>query len=341
MAKVVVAMSGGVDSSVSASILIKKGYDVIGLTLKMGRCCDIQSIKDAALVAKQIGIKHNVLDVSKIFEKEIVNYFIKSYESGKTPNPCAKCNKFIKFKFLIEYMNNIGADYIATGHYARIIKNEDGTYNLCKAINLKKDQSYFLSTLDYDYLKFIKFPLGNFKDKMEVREIANMEKLVVANKCESQDVCFIEGTCGEYLRKSISSLTNGYIKHVNGEILGMHNGIFNYTIGQRKGLGVSYSEPLFVVKLDEITNTVYVGSNSDLYYDTVYLCNFNRLIEFELGKEYTVKLRSTHTGQIGFIESFDENNIVLKLKDPVRAITKGQLCCLYDKDIVVGSGWIN
>lgn len=340
MAKVVVAMSGGVDSSVSASILLEEGYDIIGLTLNMGRCCDRRSIEDASLVSKQIGIKHHVLDISDTFNKNIINYFLDSYKIGQTPNPCARCNKLIKFKSIIGYMHDIGADYMATGHYARIIKNKDGLYNLCKAANLNKDQSYFLSTLDYNYLKFIKFPLGDFESKTKVREIAKKKNLIVANKSESQDVCFIGGKCSEYLSRNIGIAESGYIKHIDGEILGEHNGIFKYTIGQRKGLGISYSEPLFVVKLDEITNTVYVGSNDDLYSDTVYLRDFNELAEMKLDKEYIIKLRSTHRGQAGFVESFDKDNVVLKLKNPARAITKGQLCCLYDKDVVVGSGWI-
>ncbi len=346
MAKVVVAMSGGVDSSVSALLLRQKRYDVIGLTFRMGRRCDEQSIKDATFVAKQLSIKHDVLDVSEAFGGNVIDYFVETYRIGQTPNPCAKCNKLVKFKSLMDYGRALGADYVASGHYARIIKydtaDEDGlgTYSLCKAKNLEKDQSYFLSTLDYEYLKFIKFPLGNFSSKAEVRKIAKMNNLVVADKGDSQDVCFIDGTCNDYLKDKIGLVSGGYIKHVNGKILGRHNGIFNYTIGQRKGLGVSYGEPLFVVKIDSIANTIYVGSNNDLYSDKVYLYNFNRLSRIERAKEYFVKLRSTHSGQVGFVESIDENNIVLKLQKPARAVTKGQLCCLYDGDIVVGSGWI-
>lgn len=346
MAKVVVAMSGGVDSSVAALLLQQEGYDIVGLTLTMGRYCDGQSVDDAVAVAKQIGIEHGVLDVSKTFREKVTSYFIKTYKIGQTPNPCAKCNKLIKFKNLIDYMYAMGADYIATGHYARIVKNSTtskdifSTYTLCKAKNLEKDQSYFLSTLDHKYLKFIKFPLGEFNSKTKVREIAKINNLMVADKDDSQDVCFINDTCGNYLKDNISSIESGYIKHINGEILGKHNGIFNYTIGQRKGLGISYSEPLFVVKIDSVTNTIYVGSNDDLYSDRVYLYEFNKLSKLEQTKKYLIKLRSTHVGQFGFVESIDGDNVVIKLQKPARAVTKGQLCCLYDGDVVVGSGWI-
>lgn len=340
MKKIVVAMSGGVDSSVSAYLLSKSGYDIVGITLVMGRCCDKQSVEDAAKVANQIGIKYDTLDVSEDFKKDIMNYFLESYKSGETPNPCARCNRIIKFKKILDYMYDIGADYMATGHYARIINNSKNEYNLCKAKNLEKDQSYFLSTIKYDYLKFIKFPLGNFKSKAETRKIARQNNIIVANKNDSQDVCFIDSNCGDYLEKNINNSLVGFIKNLKGEILGKHEGIFKYTIGQRRGLGISYKEPLFVVKLDSLSNTVYVGSNEDLYSDRVYLNNFNKLSKFEIGKEYIIKLRSAHAGQPGFIELIDEKNVIIKLKNPARAITKGQLCCIYDNDIVVGSGWI-
>lgn len=337
---ILVAMSGGVDSSTTALNLLEKGYNVIGVTLFMDRKCDKTSINDAKKVAELLKIKHEVLDVSDLFKENIIDYFINSYINGDTPNPCALCNKTIKFKIIIDYMKEIKADYIATGHYARIIE-KDNRYELHKAVCLKKDQSYFLSTLDYDYLQYIKFPLGNELNKDNVRDLAKKANLFVAEKKDSQDVCFVDTDYKKFLiENSNYSNKSGLIKYLNGDILGEHNGIINYTIGQRKGLGVSYKEPIYVIRIDTIDNTVYVGSESDLFNDTLTIVKLNLLKEINKNKEYTIKLRSTHKGQLGIIKNLDNNTAKIKLKEKARAITKGQLCCIYDDTRVIGSGWI-
>lgn len=334
---IIVAMSGGVDSSVSAYKLLKAGYNVIGVTLSMGRKCDVQAIKDAKLVAEKIGIEHYGLDVSKEFSNSVLDYFASSYMIGETPSPCVKCNKFIKFKFIIDFMKEKHADYIATGHYAKII-DDNGKYKLFKAENKHKDQSYFLAQLPYEYLQYIKFPLELIEDKEETRKIAEKIGLHNARKTDSQDICFVETNYKDFL-KEYANITekSGLIKHVNGTILGRHNGISNYTIGQRRGLGIAYKNPIYVVKFDLENNIVYVGDDEDLFGSEVYLKDFNQLDDIDENKNYTFKLRSTHIGQDGKI---DLKNMVVKLNEPSRAITRGQLCCIYDGEQVVGSGWI-
>lgn len=338
MKTVIAAMSGGVDSSVTALKLLEEGYEVIGLTLAMGRCCDESAIADAKGVADSLSIRHEVLDVSENFSRDVMDYFIDSYKNGETPNPCAKCNRLVKFDKIIDFMHNSGADYMATGHYAQIIKN-DNSFELHKAIDLTRDQSYFLSTLKYDFLKYIKFPVGMMK-KSQVRELATKKGLHVANKNDSQDVCFIERDYRNFLKNKTNTNNSGDIRYIDGTVLGKHDGIFNYTIGQRKGLNISYGEPLFVTKIDIKNNIVYVGKNENLFTSEVEIYNINILSEIQKNKEYTIKLRSAHLGQFGIFNYIDNNSAVIKLKDQARAVTKGQLCCIYDGNRVVASGWI-
>ncbi|MDR1498950.1 MAG: tRNA 2-thiouridine(34) synthase MnmA [Rickettsiales bacterium] len=337
---IVVAMSGGVDSSTTATRLREEGYRVVGVTLAMGRKCDKRAIDDAQKVSEYIGIKHQVLDVSGPFRENVVDYFINSYLNGITPNPCAVCNRTIKFKELVDFMHQIGADYVATGHYANIVNN-NGKYELHKAICQVRDQSYFLSTLKYEYLQYIKFPLGNETSKSNVREYARNSGLHVAEKDDSQDVCFIETNYRDFIINNAKYAGKfGLIKHVNGEVLGEHGGIINYTIGQRKGLGISYKDPIYVVRIDVENNIVYVGGNEDLYSNTVKIYNMNVLAEIDENKEYTVKLRSANNGQPGKIKLGADNTATVVLNEKTRAITTGQLCCLYDGTKVIADGWI-
>jgi tRNA-specific 2-thiouridylase len=340
MAKILVAMSGGVDSSVTAARLLEAGATPIGVTLKMGRKCDQLAIDDAKKVAQTLGIEHIVLDVSENFEEKVVKYFIDSYISGETPNPCGMCNKYIKFRELINLMKDIGADNIATGHYANVVEN-GGIYELRRAADKSKDQSYFLSTIDYDFLQYIKFPLNSIT-KTEVREYARKIGLHVANRKESQDVCFIETNYKDFLSKRPETQQrSGPIKHINGDILGTHSGTFNYTIGQRRGLGISSREPIFVINIDRETNTVYVGNSENLYGETLEIYSMNILSKIEEGREYSIKLRSSCREQRGSIELLAEGKRArVILEQPTRAITRGQLCCLYDGDRVICSGWI-
>lgn len=342
MKTVLVGMSGGVDSSVSAIKLLKEGYNVVGATLSIGRGCDISAIVDAKIVCEKLGIEHHVIDVSYNFKNKVIDYFVNSYLNGETPNPCSVCNRTVKFQEMINFMKKISADYIATGHYAKIIYNGN-KYELHKADCLEKDQSYFLSTIKYEFLQYIKFPLAEEISKNNTREEAKNVGLHVFDKQDSQDVCFIDNN--DYKKFLISVDDNickeGEIKHLNGKILGRHNGIINYTIGQRKGLGVSYNKPIFVVKFDIKDNIVYVSDDeNDLFNDIFYINNLNKLTEIKENYEYTVKIRSTHSGQLGKVELINENEAKIVLNEKTRAITKGQLCCLYDGSMVVGSGYI-
>lgn len=338
MKTVIAAMSGGVDSSVTALKLLEEGYEVIGLTLAMGRCCDRIAIADAKSVANNLSIRHEVLDVSENFSRDVMNYFVDSYKIGETPNPCAKCNRLVKFDKIINFMHDSGADFMATGHYAQIIQNNE-FYELHRAIDLTRDQSYFLSTLKYDFLRYIKFPVGTIKKSL-VRELAKKAGLHVADKEDSQDICFIEKDYRNFLKNKIDIKNSGDIRYIDGTILGKHNGIFNYTIGQRKGLNISYGEPLFVVKIDPKNNIIYVGKNEDLFDIEVEIYNINILSEIQKNKEYIIKLRSAHSGQPGIFNYIDDNSAVIKLKNQTRAVTKGQLCCIYDGSKVLASGWI-
>jgi tRNA-specific 2-thiouridylase len=334
-------MSGGVDSSVTVAKLQEMGHSPIGVTLKMGRKCDQGAIDDAKKVADVLAIEHRVLDVSVNFEEKVVKYFVNSYGIGETPNPCGMCNRYIKFKELIELRQSIGADYIATGHYATVTEN-NGLYELKKARDSSKDQSYFLSTINYDFLKYVKFPL-NSTEKSEVRRYARKIGLPVADKQESQDICFIEtNDYKDFLTNKIGGEQKlGLIRHSSGEILGEHSGIFRYTIGQRKGLGISYRTPIFVTRIDASTNTIYVGDREELYSSEVDIVGINYLSpSVSEDREYGVKLRSSSREQRGTIELKENNRAIVKLLQPTRAVTRGQLCCLYEGDKVVCSGWI-
>ena len=339
--KILVAMSGGVDSSIVVYKLLDDGYDVEGVTLNFGNFCDAMTVVDAQKVAKQFGIKHNVVECGKNFENKIIKYFADEYIHGKTPNPCVKCNREVKFKELLDFREKIGADYLATGHYAKIT-NHDGIYWLEKSIDETKDQSYFLSQLKYDYLQYIKFPLENV-EKTEVRKIANKIGLIVANKPESQDICFMKGKDYKSVISKYYDNKKGDIIHINGTKLGEHNGIINYTQGQRKGLGIGYKEPLFVISLDPINNIVYVGSEKDLYKDELKINNLNFLdlsLKFNIEYEFFVKLRSTNSPSLAKVIFYDNDEAKVKLLQPSRNISKGQVCCFYNNNRVVASGYI-
>ena len=337
--KALVAMSGGVDSSTTAFKLLEEGHDVAGITLAMGRSCDEKAIVDAKKIADKLRIQHYVLDVSGKFNKEVIDYFISSYKLGETPNPCAVCNRFIKFEEIINFAEKSNFDFVATGHYANIFFEND-RYTLNKARYLEKDQSYFLSMLKYDFLPYIQFPLGQEISKDIVRREAERFDDTISKKKDSQDICFIDTNYRDFLKDKITA-TPGLIKHINGEILGKHSGIINYTIGQRKGLGISYKKPIFVVRFDINDNVVYVSDNEeDLYNDRLFIKGVNLLSEPDEKREYLIKLRSTHKGDFGKIKLLDNNTIEIILNNKTRAITKGQLACAYDDNKVVCAGWI-
>ena len=342
MTKILVAMSGGVDSSVVASKLLNDGYEVEGATLFFGNFCSLLTIEDAKNVANQLNIKHHIIECECNFENEVVKYFAEEYINGKTPNPCVKCNRDLKFKELLYFREKINADFLATGHYAKIINN-DGTYSLEKSNDNIKDQSYFLSQLRYEDLQYIKFPLEDLK-KEEVREIAKKYNLIVADKKESQDVCFTKGKDYKEIVRQYYSSKNGDILHIDGTKLGEHNGIINYTQGQRKGLGIGgYKEPLFVINIDAINNIIYVGSEKDLYKDSLRINKINFLdLSIEYNKIYTfdVKLRSTNKPDKAEVIFYSNNEADVKLLQPSRNISKGQVCCCYKDNRVIASGYI-
>lgn len=327
---VVIGMSGGVDSSVAACLLKEKGYQVIGLTLELLDNEETKkAIKDAKTICQKIAIKHYTYDLKKEFKQEIIQNFIAAYKDGKTPNPCVLCNRLFKFGLFYEKAKELGADYIATGHYARIKNNR-----LMMSLAENKDQSYFLCQIKKDILRKVLFPLNEYESKEEIRQLARKYNLPVSEKKDSQEVCFIPNDDYKtFLRKNNQPSTPGQIILTDGTPLGTHQGLFQYTIGQRKGLNISYKEPLYVVKLDTITNNLIVGTNQDLLHQELQANNMNYLVdkeEFNQTKLYA-KIRSR--GNLEEVEKITEENNQLKitLKTKVRAITPGQLIVFYNE----------
>ncbi len=341
MKKVLVAMSGGVDSSTVAARMLEEGYVVEGVTLSFGKFCSELAVIDAKKVAEQLGIKHHVLECEEKFENKVIKYFVDEYINGHTPNPCVKCNREVKFYELLKLREEIGADYLATGHYAKIT-DHSGVYWLEKGCDVMKDQSYFLGQLKYEYLQYIKFPLENI-NKTEVRKYAKELGLVVAEKAESQDICFTKGRDYKEIIKNYYNGKRGDILHINGKKLGEHNGIINYTQGQRKGLGIGYTEPLFVIKIDSEKNIVYVGGEKDLFKTNVKIDRVNFLdltLEFEKEYEFDVKLRSTNNPDRAKVIFHNDNSADVTLLKPSRNVSLGQLCGIYNGARVVASGYI-
>jgi tRNA-uridine 2-sulfurtransferase len=349
---VVVAMSGGVDSSTVAAMLKAEGYKIIGVTMqlydhgaaisKKGACCAGQDIYDAKMVADKLDIPHYVLGYETKFKESVINDFVDSYVRGETPVPCIRCNQSVKFKDLLKMAKDLGADALATGHYVRKIDSKNGP-ELHTGIDHKKDQSYFLFATTKEQLDYLYFPLGGFT-KEETRKLAASFGLITADKPDSQDICFIpDGNYREVIAKiNPNANEKGKILHVDGFELGEHEGIINYTIGQRRGLGISSDEPLYVIKIDPESKIVYVGPESRLNGTEFIIKEVNWLdsLEFQEKLGVTVKIRSTRPGTFANISKIGDDTLKVKLLSPEKAITPGQACVIYDNDRVLGGGWI-
>jgi len=363
---IAVAMSGGVDSSTVAAMLRAEGHAVIGLTMQLwnqrrlaghpgmpeavqGRCCSLDDVYDARRVAETLGIPYYVVNHEERFERDVVRPFVEEYLSGRTPIPCSLCNNHLKFDQLLIVAQQIGADALATGHYARVEFDEQrGRWLLKRAADLSKDQTYFLFGLTQEQLSRTLFPLGEMT-KPRVRELARQYGLALAEKPDSQEICFVPGGdyknfLDAYLAEQGESLpdTAGELVTSNREVIGEHSGIHNFTVGQRKGLGVATGSPLYVIQIKGETRQVVVGNQEQLYSRTLRARRVNLISVADIREpmRVVVKIRHKHAGAPARLEKSGDNEVLVTFDEPQRAITPGQAAVFYDGDIVVGGGWI-
>ena len=346
-------MSGGVDSSATAALLLEQGYDVVGITLKLwpqdcvnraeDKCCGPQAVTDARSVCHKLGVPYYLIDEAAEFQKHVIKYFADEYKAGRTPNPCVMCNQNLKFGRLIERADELGAQFIATGHFARLEHREDGRILLKRGRDLKKDQSYFLFSLRQDQLARAMFPLGE-KTKSDTREVARHCNLKTADKEESMEICFVpDNNYGGFLQSAnLVQKHRGEIVDTHGHVLGHHDGIEFYTIGQRKGLGITTPKPVYVVELDPETNRVMVGDETALDRDEFIAerCNWHPFDQLTGPIEVTAKIRYNHPGTAATLSPLGNGRTKVKLHTPQRAITPGQATVFYQDDLMVGGGWI-
>ena len=337
----------GVDSSVSALLLKGQGYEPLGTTLELfvgSSCCDKNTYIDAKNVCKQIGIPHLTYDCKEIFKAHIIDDFINCYSNCKTPNPCIECNKYMKFGFMWEKAKELGCNYIATGHYAKTEYSEKYNKWVLKKSNAgKKDQSYVLWNIPKELIEHIIFPLAEFESKEEIRKIAQENNLKVANKPDSEDICFVpDGNYKKFLENNSQIKAKiGNIVNLKGEILGKHTGLYNYTIGQRKGLGISYKVPLFVIGFNKEKNEVIVGEENELYKKEVLVTDINLLLFDNIKEKIQVEVKTRYSSKSAKANIIQEGqNIKIFFEEPQRAITPGQSAVFYIDDIVVGGGKI-
>ena len=352
--RVVVGMSGGVDSSATAALLLEQGYDVVGITLKLwpqdcvsraeDKCCGPQAVTDARAVCHKLGIPYYLIDEAAEFQTKVIQYFADEYKAGRTPNPCVLCNQNLKFGRLIERADQLGAEYIATGHFARVEPSADGGRTVLKrGLDRRKDQSYFLFSLRQDQLARAMFPLGE-KTKADTREVARHCELKTADKEESMEICFVpDNDYGRFLQQAkLVQKHRGEIVNLQGQVVGEHDGIEFYTIGQRKGLGISSPKPLYVIELDAARNRVIVGDDSALARDefSAERCNWIAFDAPLAAFEATVKIRYNHPGTPATVTPLAGGVVRVKLHAAQRAITPGQAAVFYQDDLVLGGGWI-
>ena len=355
--KVVVGMSGGVDSSVAAWLLKEQGYDVIGVTMQIwqdetnveqeehGGCCGLSAVDDARRVAERLEIPYYVMNFKKEFKENVMDYFVQEYLDGHTPNPCIACNRYVKWESLLQRSLEIGADYIATGHYARVRKLPNGRYAICKSATAAKDQTYALYNLTQHQLAHTLMPVGEYtKDK--IREMAEEIGLPVAHKPDSQEICFVpDNDYAKFIEENSNCrIDEGNFVDKYGNILGRHKGITHYTVGQRKGLNLALGHPVFVTEIRPETNEVVVGENEEVFAKVVKAnkVNYMAIPPLELGEELscTAKIRYGHKGSPCVIKRTGEDEITCTFEEPQHAITPGQAVVFYENGCVVGGGTI-
>lgn len=352
---VVVGMSGGVDSSVAAYLLKEQGYRVIGVTMQIWQkesrdasetedgCCGLSAVEDARRVAAQLDIPYYVMNFREEFQKKVIDYFVQEYRKGRTPNPCIACNRYVKWESLLKKSLALGADYIATGHYARICRLDNGRYTVCRSESQGKDQTYALYNLTQEQLRHTLFPVGEY-DKKEIRSIAEQAGLKVAHKPDSQEICFVpDGDYAAFIERETGQkeIPGNFISR-EGKILGRHRGISHYTVGQRKGLGIAFGEPVFVTEIRPETKEVVLGKRGDVFTGSLMAEDVNYMAaeQFIPGQRVMAKIRYSHAGAPATITEAGKNRFSLDFDEPVRAVTPGQAAVLYDGSHVLGGGTI-
>jgi tRNA-specific 2-thiouridylase len=349
-ARVLLAMSGGVDSAVSALALVEAGYRVVGMTMKNycygdaavpeRSCCSMEAIDDARAVCQRIGIRHMVVSTEELFGREVYHNFLGEYRRGRTPNPCVRCNSIVRFDTLVEWADRMGYDYVATGHYARVFRSEGGKSYVARSVSRAKDQSYFLSALDPRLLGRVIFPLGD-REKEDVRADARYQGLRVADKPDSQEVCFVgTRTLREFLDGKVE-MTPGDVMTTAGDVVGRHEGLATFTVGQRRGLGIAAAKPKYVVALDAARNTVVLGDDEDLYHSHLS-CDLAWIDEdaARRARPLSAQIRSRHHAEPVASLMVEGNTARAVFHAPQRAMAPGQTIAFYDGDVVVGSGVI-